>query len=109
MVLAPRPRGRGPPTSKKGFDVKRHYGRRHRVLPYAIAASAAAALVLAGCASSGGSSSGAAAAGGKGSSQFSILFTSEDTQTPDELKTLATGACKSEASAMPISLQQTSD
>jgi raffinose/stachyose/melibiose transport system substrate-binding protein len=89
--------------------VKRHYGRRHRVLPYAIAASAAAALVLAGCASSGGSSSGAAAAGGKGSSQFSILFTSEDTQTPDELKSLATGACKSEATAMPISLQQTSD
>ncbi len=89
--------------------MKRHNGRPHRVLPYAIAISATAtALVLAGCASSGGSSS-AAGGGGKGSSQFSILFTSEDTQTPDELKSLASSACKSEASAMPISLQQTSN
>jgi raffinose/stachyose/melibiose transport system substrate-binding protein len=77
------------------------------MLPYAFAAGVtAAAMALAGCASSGGSSS---ATGGKGSSQFSILFTSEDTQTPQELDKLAAGACKSEASAMPISLQQTSD
>ena len=89
--------------------MKRQNVRPHRVIPCAIAVGAtAAALVLAGCASSGNGSS-SAAAGGKDSSQFSILFTSEDTQTPDELKTLATGACKSQASAMPISLQQTSD
>ena len=88
--------------------MKTDNGRPHRVLPYAIAISAtAAALVLAGCASSGNTSS--AAGGGKGASQFSILFTSEDTQTPDELKTLASSTCKSEASAMPISLQQTSN
>ncbi len=77
------------------------------MLSYALAAGVSASLVLAGCASSGSSSS--SGASGKGASQFSILFTSEDTQTPDELQTLAKGACKSEATAMPISLQQTSD
>jgi len=81
------------------------------MLPYAFAASVSAvALVLAGCASSGSSGGGSSSgASGKGSSQFSILFTTEDTQTPDELKTLAAGACKSAASAMPLSVQQTSD
>jgi raffinose/stachyose/melibiose transport system substrate-binding protein len=77
------------------------------VFPYALAASiGAVALVAAGCSSSGGSGS---AAGGNGSSTFSILFTTEDTQTPAELNKLAASACKSEASAMPISLQQTPD
>ena len=90
--------------------MKRQNLRPRRAIPCALAASAAAAaLVLAGCSSSGSSSAGASGSGGKGASQFSILFTSEDTQTPDELKTLASGACKSEATAMPISLQQTSD
>jgi raffinose/stachyose/melibiose transport system substrate-binding protein len=77
------------------------------MLCYAFATGISGVLVLAGCASSGGSSG--SAASGKGASQFSILFTSEDTQTPDELQTLAKDACKSEATAMPISLQQTSD
>jgi raffinose/stachyose/melibiose transport system substrate-binding protein len=90
--------------------VKRQNLRPRRAIPCAIAASAAAAaLVLAGCSSSSSGSAAASGGGGKGASQFSILFTSEDTQTPDELKTLAAGACKSEATAMPISLQQTSD
>lgn len=87
--------------------MTRHIQRPQRVLSYALAAGVSASLVLAGCASSGSSSS--SGASGKGASQFSILFTSEDTQTPDELQTLAKGACKSEATAMPISLQQTSD
>ena len=88
--------------------MKRKNGRPYRVLPYGIAVSAtAAALILAGCASSGTGS--ASTGGGKGASQFSILFTSEDTQTPQELKTLASTTCKSEATAMPIRLQQTSD
>lgn len=88
--------------------MKRQIQRPPRVLPYAFAAGVSAvALVLAGCASSGSSSK--ATSSGKGSSSFSILFTTEDTQTPAELNKLAAGACKSEASAMPISLQQTPD
>lgn len=87
--------------------MNRQIQRPPRVLPYAFAAGVSAvALVLAGCASSGSSST---ATSGKGSSSFSILFTTEDTQTPAELNKLAAGACKSEASAMPISLQQTPD
>jgi raffinose/stachyose/melibiose transport system substrate-binding protein len=89
--------------------VKRQIHRPRRVLCYAFATGISGVLVLAGCASSGGSGSGGSAASGKGASQFSILFTSEDTQTPDELQSLAKDACKSEATAMPISLQQTSD
>jgi raffinose/stachyose/melibiose transport system substrate-binding protein len=97
--------------------VKRQFQRPRRALPYAFAAGVSAvALVVAGCASSGssagsasggGSSNGTAGTTGKGASQFSILFTTEDTQTPQELNKLAAGACKSEASAMPLSVQQT--
>jgi raffinose/stachyose/melibiose transport system substrate-binding protein len=87
--------------------VKRQIQRPRRVLPYAVVAGVAAfALVLGGCSSSGSSSSGASS---KGSAKFSILFTTEDTQTPAELNKLAAGACKAEAAAMPISLQQTPD
>lgn len=86
--------------------MTRQIQRPQRVISYAFAAGVSAvALVLAGCASSGTSST----ASGKGSSTFSILFTTEDTQTPAELNKLASGACKSEAAAMPISLQQTPD
>jgi raffinose/stachyose/melibiose transport system substrate-binding protein len=38
---------------------------------------------------------------------FSILLTTEDSQTPQELQTLAKGACAPEQKADPISLQQT--
>lgn len=77
------------------------------MLPYAAAAAASAcALALGACSSSGGAS---ASATGSGSSKFSILFTTEDTQTPAELNKLAAGACKSEAAAMPISVQSTPD
>lgn len=87
--------------------MKRQIQRPRRVLPYAVVAGVAAfALVLGGCSSSGSSSSGASS---KGSAKFSILFTTEDTQTPAELNKLAAGACKAEAAAMPISLQQTPD
>jgi raffinose/stachyose/melibiose transport system substrate-binding protein len=95
--------------------VKRQIQRQSRALPYAfVAGISAVALVLAGCSSSGstvGSASGGSSTSStnKGASQLSILFTTEDTQTPQELNTLAAGACKSEAQAMPISLQQTSD
>ena len=90
--------------------MKRQIQRPRRVFPYALAAGVGAvALVLGGCSSSGGSGSSAASGGGKNSSTFSILFTTEDTQTPAELNKLAAGACKSQASAMPISLQQTPD
>ncbi|MBV9447621.1 MAG: extracellular solute-binding protein [Streptosporangiaceae bacterium] len=91
--------------------MKRQIERPRRMVPYAFAVGVSAvALVVAGCASSGSSSSSAgssSSASGKGASQFSILFTTEDTQTPDELNKLAAGACKSEASAMPLSVQQT--
>ena len=82
------------------------------MFPYAAAAGiGACALVLGACSSSGGSSSSAGSTGGKasGASSFSILFTTEDTQTPQELDKLAAGACKTEASSMPISLQSTPD
>jgi raffinose/stachyose/melibiose transport system substrate-binding protein len=86
--------------------VKRQFRRPRRVFPYAAAAGiSVCALVLGACSSSGGSSS----ASGSGSSTFSILFTTEDTQTPAELNKLAAGSCKPEASAMPISLQSTPD
>jgi raffinose/stachyose/melibiose transport system substrate-binding protein len=85
--------------------VKRQFRRPRRVFPYAAAAGiGVCALVLGACSSSGGSSS-----SGSGSSSFSILFTTEDTQTPAELNKLAAGSCKTEASAMPISLQSTPD
>jgi raffinose/stachyose/melibiose transport system substrate-binding protein len=85
--------------------VKRQITRPRRAFPFAAAAGiGACALVLGACSSSGGSSS---SASGAGSSTFSILFTTEDSQTPQELDKLAAGACKAEASAMPISLQQT--
>lgn len=98
---------------------RRAQPRPRRALPYAFAAGVSAvALVVAGCSSSGSSASSGTGGGGggsstgtgttgKGASQFSILFTTEDTQTPDELKSLAAGACKSEAQAMPLSVQQT--
>jgi raffinose/stachyose/melibiose transport system substrate-binding protein len=84
--------------------VTRQIKRPRRVLPYVAAGIGACALALSACSSSGGSSS---SASGAGSSTFSILFTSENTQTPQELNKLATGACKTDASNMPISLQQT--
>ncbi len=86
--------------------MKRQFRRPRRVFPYAAAAGiGVCALVLGACSSSGGSGS----SPGSGSSTFSILFTTEDTQTPAELNKLAASACKSEASAMPISLQSTPD
>ena len=79
------------------------------MFPYAAAAGiGACALVLGACSSSGGSGS-SGSASGSGSSTFSILFTTEDTQTPAELNKLAAGSCKTAASAMPISLQSTPD
>ena len=44
---------------------------------------------------------------GTDQSNFSILLTTEDSQTPAELQKLASGACASEAKAQPLSLQQT--
>lgn len=44
---------------------------------------------------------------GKDGSSFSILLTTEDTQTPQELQKLSTGVCKAQQAALPISLQQT--
>jgi raffinose/stachyose/melibiose transport system substrate-binding protein len=79
------------------------------VFPYAaVAGIGVCALVLGACSSSGGSGS-SGSASGSGSSTFSILFTTEDTQTPAELNKLAAGSCKTAASAMPISLQSTPD
>ena len=51
--------------------------------------------------------SSASASGVKDSPTFSILLTTEDSQTPAELQTLAKGACAPEEKAQPISLQQT--
>jgi raffinose/stachyose/melibiose transport system substrate-binding protein len=79
------------------------------MFPYAAAAGiGACALMLGACSSSGGGSS-STGGSASGSSSFSILFTTEDTQTPQELNKLAAGACKTEASQMPISLQSTPD
>ncbi|HTW07968.1 MAG TPA: extracellular solute-binding protein [Acidimicrobiales bacterium] len=44
---------------------------------------------------------------GKDQSNFTILLTTEDTQTPQELEVLAKGACAAEEKAQPISLQTT--
>jgi raffinose/stachyose/melibiose transport system substrate-binding protein len=87
--------------------VKRQIPRPRRALPCAAVAGAGAlALVLGACGSSGSSTQ---SSGSKGSSKLSILFTTEDTQTPAELKKLAAGPCKAEASKMPISVQLTPD
>jgi len=48
-----------------------------------------------------------AVAHGTDQPSFSVLLTTEDTQTPQELQTLANGLCSSEAKAQPLSIQQT--
>jgi raffinose/stachyose/melibiose transport system substrate-binding protein len=40
-------------------------------------------------------------------SSFSVLLTTEDSQTPAMLKQLANGVCKTENKALPLSIQQT--
>jgi raffinose/stachyose/melibiose transport system substrate-binding protein len=91
--------------------VKTQIRRSRRSIPRAVAAGIGAlALAVAGCSSSGGGSSSGSSggsSGGKDGSKFSIFFTTEDTQTPDELKKLAATSCSSEAAALPIDLQQT--
>jgi raffinose/stachyose/melibiose transport system substrate-binding protein len=70
-------------------------------------ATAASACALALVSTGYVSTSIASASAVKDSPTFSILLTTEDSQTPQELQTLAKGACAPEEKAQPISLQQT--
>jgi raffinose/stachyose/melibiose transport system substrate-binding protein len=79
------------------------WGRARRARLATAASACALALVTTGYV---GTSS-ASASGVKDSPTFSILLTTEDSQTPAELQTLAKGACAPEEKAQPISLQQT--
>ena len=81
-----------------------HRTRRARLT--SVVAVSAAALLLAGCASSTPSSSSSSTAGKDGKT-FSVLLTTENTQTPQMLKQLASGVCKAENKALPLSIQQT--
>lgn len=90
------------------------HGRARRATLATAASVSALALVVAGYPITGtASASGAArtlramATAGVDSPNFSVLLTTEDSQTPQELQKLATGACASEQKAQPISLQQT--
>jgi raffinose/stachyose/melibiose transport system substrate-binding protein len=85
--------------------VKFHRTRRAQLISAAVIS--AAALLLAGCASGTPSSTSTAKAAGKDGKSFSVLLTTEDSQTPQMLKILASGACKSENKALPLSIQQT--
>ena len=81
-----------------------HRTRRARLITVA-AVGAASALLLAGCAS--GTPTASSTTGGKDGKTFSVLLTTENTQTPQMLKILASGACKAENKALPLSIQQT--
>jgi raffinose/stachyose/melibiose transport system substrate-binding protein len=80
--------------------------RKRRTQLISVVAVGAAALLLAGCAS-GTTSSTSSSSGGKDGKNFSVLLTTEDSQTPQMLKILASGACKAENKALPLSIQQT--
>jgi raffinose/stachyose/melibiose transport system substrate-binding protein len=83
--------------------VKFHRTRRAQLISVAVVS--ASALLLAGCASGTPSSSGTS--GAKDGKTFSVLLTTENTQTPQMLKVLAAGVCKNENKALPLSIQQT--
>ena len=82
------------------------FRRTRRAQLISVAAVSAAALLLAGCAS-GTPSAKSTSGAGKDGKNFSVLLTTEDTQTPQMLKILASGACKAENKALPLSIQQT--
>ncbi len=81
--------------------------RSHARARSARLATAASACALALVSTGYVSTSIASASAVKDSPTFSILLTTEDSQTPQELQTLAKGACAPEEKAQPISLQQT--
>jgi raffinose/stachyose/melibiose transport system substrate-binding protein len=97
------------------YSVRRNMNKRARRATIATTASLSALALLATGFTSISSASPTAAVRvaqangvtGTDQSNFSILLTTEDTQTPQELQTLAKGACAPEAAAQPISLQQT--
>jgi raffinose/stachyose/melibiose transport system substrate-binding protein len=78
-------------------------GRARRMTLATAAGLTAATLLISGYPSISGASTPTA----KDSPTFSILFTTEDSQTPDELQTLAKGVCAPEQKAEPLNLEQT--
>ncbi|WP_329005748.1 extracellular solute-binding protein [Kribbella sp. NBC_00709] len=67
------------------------------------AALCSLALVVSACGGGGGSASGSDVKDGKA---LSVLVTTENTSVPAELKSLANGKCKTEATALPLDIQQ---
>ena len=78
----------------------------------ALTAVCAVPMLVAACSggssggASGGSTGGAPAAVDK-SKEFSVLLTTENSQTPAMFKSLAAGACKAENDALPLKIDQT--
>lgn len=70
-----------------------------------VAGISSLALLLAGCSSTPSATATSGAV--KDGKTFSVLLTTENTQTPQMLKILAAGACKSENKALPLSIEQT--
>ena len=78
----------------------------------ALTAVCAVPMLVAACSggssggASGGSTGGAPAAVDK-AKEFSVLLTTENSQTPAMFKSLAAGACKAENDALPLKIDQT--
>jgi raffinose/stachyose/melibiose transport system substrate-binding protein len=78
----------------------------------ALTAVCAVPMLVAACSggssggASGGSTGGAPAAEDK-AKEFSVLLTTENSQTPAMFKSLAAGACKAENDALPLKIDQT--
>ena len=79
----------------------------------ALTAACAVPVVLAAC-SGGGAGTGAAAGGSTAgvnatdtAKEFSVLLTTENSQTPAIFKALAAGACKAQNDALPLKIDQT--
>lgn len=89
-------------------------GHTRRVTRVATASISAVSLLVTGVTALGAPTASAAARAQQGSGvtgkdqpDFTMLLTTEDTQTPQELNALAKGACAPEAKAQPLSLQTT--
>jgi raffinose/stachyose/melibiose transport system substrate-binding protein len=94
--------------------VKSHIaGRAHNATRISAVTISALSLLATGLTASSTATASAASlpaqagVSGKDQPNFSILLTTEDTQTPQELDSLAKGACAPEAKAQPLSLQTT--
>src|SRR5215475_3439930 len=80
---------------------------RDRRLRAGLAGMAILLLAVTACGGGGSSSGGgqAATSGARDPSAFTVLSNAENTTVPGELKKLASGACASENSALPLQIQ----